>query len=420
MNEENDQPPQPGDDQGQSPAAAALPIRPAGWLPANKVGRTTAEPVLSLPTRPAPAWEPPSEGEDIAYHAARIAQERKSLPPTGQPADRTRNGSQTAKKRSRLLAWRAIWVGCVAISFALGLVVGDRRKAKPEPPPVSTPEPFVAASETEEKAINQALTLLRQKQEEAAFQIIATLRLTNPRLSSLSYLTAITALQGGDLQTAAFEVAAARQSGEKVSDVYALDATLQTLEPGAADEQGQRAEALLPQAIVADQANPAPLFYALDATLQTLEPGAADEQVQRAEALLRQAIVADQANPAPRLQLGLQMRARGEHEAARAMLASARLRLHPVDPAVTIDTTLLLSELEGRPTDLLPADLDPDKSTANLLGAAYVAMRREDYALITRLLETARARLSPELYYFLLSDRAFAPYRARPGLAEEF
>ena len=379
MNEENDQSPQPGDDQGQFPAAAALPIRPAGWLPANKVGRTTAEPVLSLPTRPAQAWEPPPEGEDIAYHAARIAQERKSLPPTGQPADRTRNGSQTAKKRSRLLAWRAIWVGCVAISFALGLVVGDRRKAKPEPPQVSTPEPFVAASETEEKAINQALTLLRQKQEEAAFQIIATLRLTNPRLSSLSYLTAIAALQGGDLQTAASEVAAARQSGEKVSDVYALDATL-----------------------------------------QTLKPGAADEQVQRAEVLLRQAIVADQANPAPRLQLGLQMRARGEHEAARAMLASARLRLHPVDPAVTIDTILLLSELEGRPTDLLPTDLDPDKSTANLLGATYVAMRREDYALITRLLETARARLSPELYYFLLSDPAFAPYRARPGLAEEF
>jgi hypothetical protein len=379
MNEENDQPPQPGDDQGQSPAAAALPIRPAGWLPANKVGRTTAEPVLSLPTRPAQAWEPPSEGEDIAYHAARIAQKRKSLPPAGQPADRTRSGSETAKKRSHVFAWRAIWVGCVAISFALGLVVGDRRKAKPEPPPVSTPEPFVAASETEEKAINQALTLLRQKQEEAAFQIIATLRLTNPRLSSLSYLTAIAALQGGDLQTAAFEVAAARQSGEKVSDVYALDATL-----------------------------------------QTLEPGAADEQVQQAEALLREAIVADQANPAPRLQLGLQMRARGEHEAARAMLASARLRLHPVDPAVTIDTILLLSELEGRPTDLLPTDLDPDKSTANLLGAAYIAMRREDYALITRLLETARERLSPELYYFLLSDPAFAPYRARPALAEEF
>jgi len=94
--------------------------------------------------------------------------------------------------------------------------------------------------------------------------------------------------------------------------------------------------------------------------------------------------------------------------------------LHPVDPAVTIDTILLLSELEGRPTDLLPTDLDPDKSTANLLGAAYIAMRREDYALITRLLETARARLSPELYYFLLSDPAFAPYRARPALAEEF
>ena len=384
MNEANDQPPQTGDDRGQSPTAAALPIRPAGWHPAKKAGGTTAETVLSLPARPAQVWEPSSEGEDIAYHAAKIAQERKSTPPTGQPADRTRNGSQAAKKRPHVLVWRAVWIGCVGVSFALGLVIGGRGKAKPEPLPVSTPETFVAASEAEEKAINQALTLLRQKQEEAAFQIIATLRLTNPRLSSLSYLTAIAALQGGDLQAASLEVAAARQSGEKVSDVYALDATLQSLLSGA--EQGE----------------------------------GTDEQAQRAESLLRQAIVADQANPAPRLQLGLQMRARGEHEAARAMLASARLRLHPVDPAVTIDTILLLSELEGRPTDLLPTDLDPDKSTANLLGAAYIAMRREDYALITRLLETARARLSPELYYFLLSDPAFAPYRARPALAEEF
>lgn len=370
MSEENDQP----------PAARPLPIRPAGLQAAQKAGRGGARSVLSLPKRPAQAWQPPSDYEGTA----RIARELKPLPPPGRPPDPTRHLPPVKKKRAGVLLWRAMWALSLGLFFALGLAIGMRRENRPEPPPADRPEAFVAASEAEEKAINQALTLIRQNKVPAAFQILYTLRLTNPRLSSLSYLTAIAALQGGDLPTAALEVAAARRSGEKVSDVDALDATLQSLQSGAGPERG------------------------------------ADEQAQRAEALLRQAIVADQANPAPRLQLGLQMRARGEQEAARALLASARLRLHPVDPAVTVDTILLLIELEQKPTELLPTDLDPEKNTASLLGAAYVAMRQEDYASILRLLKKARERLTPELYNYLIADPAFAPYRARPALAEEF
>jgi tetratricopeptide (TPR) repeat protein len=336
--------------------------------------------VLSLPTRPAQAWKPTSDYRDTE----RIAREQKSPPSPGQPSGLARNAPSARKKRGSVLIWRAVGILSIGFSFALGLAIGMRRENRQEPPPTDTPEAFVAASEAEEKAINQALTLIRQNKVPAAFQILYTLRATNPRLSSISYLTALAALQGGDLRAAAQEIALAQRSTEKASDAYALGATWENLERGLGPERST------------------------------------DERAERVESLLRQAIAADQANPGPRVELGMQMRARGEREAALAMLASARLRLQPVDPAVTVDTILLLIELEQKPTELLPTNLDPDKNTANLFGAAYVAMRHEDYASIIRLLKKARERLKPELYNYLIADPAFAPYRARPGLAGEF
>ena len=380
MSEENHPSPEPGADRTQPPAATPVPIRPAGWQATQKAGRGKARSVLSLPTRPAQAWKPPSNYEDTA----RIAREPKSPPSPGRPSGPARSAPPATKKSGGVLLWRAVWILSIGFSFALGLAIGMRRENRPEPPPADTPEAFVAASEAEEKAINQALTLIRQNKVPAAFQILYALRAANPRLSSISYLTALAALQGGDLRAAAQEIALAQRSAEKASDAYALAATWENLERGLGPERS------------------------------------ADERAERVESLLRQAIAADQANPGPRLELGMQMRARGEREAALAMLASARLRLQPVDPAVTVDTTLLLIELEQKPTELLPTNLDPDKNTASLLGAAYVAMRQEDYASIIRLLKKARERLKPELYNYLIADPAFAPYRARPGLAEEF
>ena len=380
MSEEIDRPPEPDADRAQPPAATPVPIRPAGWQAAQKAGGASARSVLSLPTRPAQAWKPASDYQDTE----RIARERKSPPSPGQPSGPARNAPPARKKRGGVLVWRAVWILSIGLSFALGLAIGMRRENRPEPPPADTPETFVAASDAEEKAINQALTLIRQNKVPAAFQILYALRAANPRLSSISYLTALAALQGGDLRAAAQEIALAQRSAEKASDAYALGATWENLERGLGPERS------------------------------------ADERAERVESLLRQAIAADQANPGPRLELGMQMRARGEREAALAMLASARLRLQPVDPAVTVDTTLLLIELEQKPTELLPTNLDPDKNTASLLGAAYVAMRQEDYASIIRLLKKARERLKPELYNYLIADPAFAPYRARPGLAEEF
>jgi len=380
MSEENHPSPEPGADRTQPSAATPVPIRPAGWQATQKAGRGRARSVLSLPTRPAQAWEPPSNYEDTA----RIAREPKSPPSPGRPSGPARSAPPATKKNGSVLIWRAVWILSIGFSFALGLAIGMRRETRVEPSPTDSPEAFVAASEAEEKAINQALTLIRQNKMPAAFQILYTLRAANPRLSSISYLTALAALQGGDFRAAAQEIALAQRSAEKASDAYALGATWENLERGLGPERST------------------------------------DERAERVESLLRQAIAADQANPGPRLELGMQMRARGEREAALAMLASARLRLQPVDPAVTVDTTLLLIELEQKPTELLPTNLDPDKNTASLLGAAYVAMRQEDYASIIRLLKKARERLKPELYNYLIADPAFAPYRTRPGLAEEF
>ena len=362
-----------------APAATPVPIRPTGWQPARKAGGASARSVLSLPTRPAQAARVASLSSGASQ-----ARERKSPPSPGQPSGLARNAPSARKKRGGVLVWRAVGILSIGLSFALGLTIGMRRETRPEASPTDTPETFVAASDAEEKAINQALTLIRQNKMPAAFQILYTLRAANPRLSSISYLTALAALQGGDLRAAAQEIALAQRSAEKASDAYALGATWENLERGLGPERS------------------------------------ADERAERVESLLRQAIAADQANPGPRVELGMQMRTRGEREAALAMLASARLRLHPVDPAVTVDTTLLLIELEQKPTELLPTNLDPDKNTASLLGAAYVAMRQEDYASIIRLLKKARERLPPELYSCLIADPAFAPYRARPGLAGEF
>jgi len=380
MSEENNPSPEPNADRAPSPAATPVPIRPAGWQAAHKAGRGKARSVLSLPTRPAQAWEPPSEYADHA----RITREPKSPPSPGQPSSPARSTPPSTKKRGGVLIWRVVGILSFGLSFALGLAIGMRRENRPEPPPADRPEAFVAASEAEEKAINQALTLIRQNKVPAAFQILDALRAANPRLSSISYLTALAALQGGDFRAAAQEIALAQRSAEKASDAYALGATWENLQRGRGPERS------------------------------------AEERAERVESLLRQGIAADQANPGPRLELGMQLRARGEREAARAMLASARLRLQPVDPAVVVDTTLLLIELEQKPTELLPTNLDPDKNTASLLGAAYVAMRQEDYPSIIRLLKRARERLKPELYNYLIADPAFAPYRARPGLAEEF
>ncbi len=288
----------------------------------------------------------------------------------------------------RTIVLAAALVCGAGLSFFLGAQVGmnrsDKKQTEALPDPQPVPGSFATASEQEERLLNQAFTLIRQNKGRAALPILGGLRSANPDLSSLSYISALAAMQAGLWQVAAGEYAASLGSGQKISDAYALGAALEAVRPG------------------------------------SLAGAGAGPQTGGDEPLLRRAIAADQANPAPRLELGMRMRHQGDTEGARAMLSSARLRLHPVDPKTVIDTTLLLSDLEKRPVEMLPTNLDPDRGPVELLGAAYVAMRREDYAAVTSLLQKARARLAPDLYNYLIGDPAFAPYRTRSGFGAEF
>jgi len=193
----------------------------------------------------------------------------------------------------------------------------------------------------------------------------------------------------------------------------------------AAAQSGEIAEAMAETDISLGKGERVSDSYALAAAVESLKPGSVEWQSmgdpsERGDFFLRRAIAADQANAAPRLEMGIRLRNRGRNDEAASMLESARLRLHPVDQAAVIDTTLLLIELERTGTDVLPTDLDANKDTASLIGSAYLALRRGDSAAAAELLALARSRLASDLYRYLLSDPAFASYRQNADLAPLF
>lgn len=273
---------------------------------------------------------------------------------------------------------------CGAFFFALGLAAGFYHARPGEAVEPLAAESFAAADEQEEKMLNRAFALLREGDGAAALRTLQDLRTSNPRLASLSYTAALAAAQSGDIAAAMAETDASLAKGERVSDSYALAAAVESLKPGSVEWQ------------------------------------AIGDTGERGEYFLRQAIAADQANAAPRLELGIRLRSKGKNAEAAEMLESARLRLHPVDQATVVDTTLLLIALEQTSTEALPDDLDPDKGTASLIGAAYVALRRGEVASGAALLEKAKSRLPAELYFYLLGDPSFGPYRQLPELEPLF
>jgi tetratricopeptide (TPR) repeat protein len=279
---------------------------------------------------------------------------------------------------------RLIPLAAAALLFFLGLAAGRLgvKSADPSEPDVSGQ--LVVANKEEEKLLNRAFALLREGDGEAALQVLGELRTINPNLASLSYVTALAAAQSGEIAKAMAETDISLGKGERVSDSYALAAAVESLKPGSVEWQSM------------------------------------GDPRGRGDFFLRQAIAADQANAAPRLELGIRLRTKGQNEAAAEMLESARLRLHPVDQAAVIETTLLLIKLEQAAPEALPTDLDPDRNTASLVGSAYLALRRGDNAAAGDLLTKARNRLVPELYYYLLGDPAFVPYRGKADLAPLF
>ena len=297
------------------------------------------------------------------------------------PASPPEGASSLKALQSQTLAWLAAMLFCAGIFFAFGLAAGLYRShtaARSESPAAKG---FVAADEQEEKLLNRVFALLREGYGQGALGSLQKLRSINPQLSSLSYTAALAALQAGDIATAMAETDSSLGKGERISDSYALAAAAESLKPGSVEWRSK------------------------------------GDPRERGDFFLRQAIAADQANAVPRLELGIRFRSRGQNDEAVEMLESARLRLHPLDQAAVIDTTLLLIKLGQTATEALPADFDPDKNTPSLLGAAYVALRRGDFAAASELLAKAKSRIAPELYLYLLGDPAFAAYRQNPEFA---
>lgn len=245
-------------------------------------------------------------------------------------------------------------------------------------------ETAVEVTGEELRAIDLALIKLRSGDTDSALERLKLLQSDNPLLPSLDYLTALAALQAGDISLASSSIEASLGKGERVSDSLALSAALEGVKTSEAGWQPM-------------------------GDLKT-----------RAEHYLRQAIEADPANPSPQIELAMRYRGGGDQKEAQRLLEAAKARINPVDSSTVVDTTLLLIRLQDLPDDQLPADLDPDRDTASLIGAAYVALRRGDFAAAASLLATAKKRLPENLYYYLLGDPALRPYAAEPQLTPLF
>lgn len=226
--------------------------------------------------------------------------------------------------------------------------------------------------------LDAALKSLRNGEAEKALGQLIVLERENGSVSSLTYLVALAAMQSGDSDKALMKANESIAKKERVSDSLALKAVLET------------------------QKN----------------SGAFGDPRVRAEAYLRQAMLADEANSSPCIELATLLRYRGRHEEAKQFLEAARSRLNPVDSHAVVDTSLALLNLQFLPDGELPADINPDKDVASLFSAAYVAMRKGDFARAADLLRAGRERFPGDLYYYLVNDPAMRKFVSRPEVAE--
>ncbi len=253
--------------------------------------------------------------------------------------------------------------------------------AAPNAPPS---EGILLITRPQQEAIEHALSDLRGGMAAHALSSLRGVREENPRIPSLDYLLGLAALQAGEIEEAKEAIAMSLAKGERVSDALALRASLEAQAEGGAGWT--------------------PIGDVIPA----------------AERSLHEAITADPANPFPYFELAMRWRMRGDNARAKEMLKSARLRLQPNDAHAAVDVTLRLLELQEMEDGALPQLSEEPSAPADLFAAAYLGLRVGEDEQAAAFLQKARASLPPELYKYLIADPAFAPYRTRPGLAEEF
>lgn len=251
----------------------------------------------------------------------------------------------------------------------------------PVPSSAALPEAKTELPPELASSLDAALEKLKQGDTGAALRDFQHLERTHESFPSLSYLTALAALQYGDTELSAQKAAESLRKRERVADTLALQAVLETLKTG--------------QVALAD-------------------PRA------RAEALLREAMAADVANPLPMIGLARLARSQGRSEEAVKLLQGARSRMNPADNSAAVDISIELIRLQSLTDGQLPENPPASGDAVDVFADAYVAMRRGDFARSAQLLRYSREQLPGDVFDYLLHDPAIRRFSDEPRLAEFF
>lgn len=243
--------------------------------------------------------------------------------------------------------------------------------ATPPAPPRSSLDATSAA------AFREAMEDARAGRFALASEKLDKLDLIHPAVPSVAFVSAVTALQGGDPDLADLKAEESIARGERVADALAV------------------------RAVVAAQKRPASLVNPL----------------LRSEELLRQAIATDPANPYPHFELANTLRYQRKTDEALAEIRLARALLHPMDSHLVMDVTTDLLSLEGTPPESLVVDQAETSDPRKLISQAYILMRQGDFDRAASLLRAAEAVMAPDVFDYLVNDPALRRFSTESALS---
>lgn len=335
------------------------------------------------------AADTPNQRRSVIRPTGKAFAARKALTaaPEAEAAEKvTVTGEETMAKILPSFDDRLLWkvIGTLAVAgVVLILALGVNFLRTPKESPSESAGLSEGVKQTRDDVlaeINKAFAELNSAKPSAALKRLQDVQRRYPDTPSLSYLTALAALESGEFELAETESAKSIARHERVAEALALQAVLQTINPQ-----------------------------------KTL----GDPRI-RAEELLEKAIAADTANPMPMIGLARLMRARGKSEEAVKLLEGARDRLQPADSSIAVNISIELTKLQALSDDELPSPVPSSQDVAEVVGAAYTAMRRGEFGQSAELLRLSREQLPGELFNHVLHDPAISRFSDEPRLAEFF
>jgi tetratricopeptide (TPR) repeat protein len=334
-------------------------------------------------------WVPPSfrEKDEATPQRKKLGTLPEKASAPAESRNRRTGGKTPAKApsptrrrffRSRLFSIASGAVAGIFLCWLMSVLFpGPARTLNPYPDPLQSREPAAEQS----RSLEKALGLLREGNAGEALESLRKLEKASPNLPSLSYFLALAALQSGNTALAEKNADTSIAKRERIADSLALKAVIETQKPRA---------------------------------------GSLGDPAAAGEALLRQATLIEPGNPAPLIELSTILRHKGDNDGALELLKAARNRLNPVDSHAVAETTIRLLELQALEVKNLPTNLDPDSGTSALFSAAYVAMRTGRFAEAASHLNTAKKRLPPDLFLYLVNDPALRRFKDQPELTAFF